>query len=349
MGKYFGTDGFRGEAGSMRTNVVAGGGKNKALSLIRFLSMLMIISCHIMQYYDFVLAWWFNVGVQIFLCISGFLYGQKDIGDAPDFYNKRLKKILIPYYLVFIPFGIIEFIFARDAFSITDFALGMLLCSRLEGAEHLWFIPTILMCYLITPLLQGYRNTYVKGKKTIVMFTALGLAFTSVLIRGFTTFNPAWICCYMIGYALGMNEKGKYLSENVLMIIAGIFAIIGNTLQIYCDYIANIGFFGFGIIKSYNHVMLGIFIFLLLKTIFEKVNLNRIEMLLKLSDTYSFEVYLVHQLLILGPFSLLALTRCSIANISIILFCICILAVVLKKVEGKFFVARFATARLSRN
>ena len=78
------------------------------------LSMLMIISCHIMQYYDCELAWWFNVGVQIFLCISGFLYGQKNINNVTDFYNKRLKKILIPYYLVFIPFGIIEFIFARD-------------------------------------------------------------------------------------------------------------------------------------------------------------------------------------------------------------------------------------------
>lgn len=76
--------------------------------------MLMIISCHIMQYYDLELAWWFNVGVQIFLCISGFLYGQKSIDNVTDFYNKRLKKILIPYYLVFIPFGITEFIFARD-------------------------------------------------------------------------------------------------------------------------------------------------------------------------------------------------------------------------------------------
>ena len=32
MGKYFGTDGFRGEAGSMRTNVVAGEAKIKHLA-----------------------------------------------------------------------------------------------------------------------------------------------------------------------------------------------------------------------------------------------------------------------------------------------------------------------------
>lgn len=301
--------------------------------MIRLLSMLMIISCHIMQYYDFELAWWFNVGVQIFLCISGFLYGQKNIDNVIDFYNKRLKKILIPYYLVFIPFGIIEFIFTRDVFSIKDFVMGLSLCSTIKGAGHLWFIPTILMCYLITPLLQGYRNKCVEGKRTIVIFTLLGVIITSVLIQGFTTFNPAWICCYLIGYALGMNEKGKYISEKVLMIIAGIIAVAGNGLQIYCDYIANIDFTGFRIIKHYNHVMLGVFIFLLLKVMFEKMNLNQLGKLLKLSDTYSFEVYLVHQLLILGPFSLLALTSYSLINILIMLLGVCVLALVLKKIE----------------
>lgn len=286
-----------------------------------------------MQYYDLELAWWLNVGVQIFLCISGFLYGQKSIDNVADFYNKRLKKILIPYYLVFIPFGIIEFIFARDVFSIKDFALGMVLCSTIKGAGHLWFIPTILMCYLITPLLQSYRNKCVEGKRTIVVFAVLGVIITSVLIQGFTTFNPAWICCYVLGYALGVNENGEYISEKVLMIIAGIIAVAGNAVQIYCDYIANIDFTGFGIIKDYNHVMLGVFIFIQLKAIFEKVDLSKFRKLLKLSDTYSFEVYLVHQLLILGPFSLLALTDFSLVNILIMLLSVSILAFVLKKTD----------------
>lgn len=292
-----------------------------------------------MQYYDFELAWWFNVGVQIFLCISGFLYGQKNIDNVIDFYNKRLRKILIPYYLVFISFGIIEYIFARDAFSIRNFVMGLIFCSRIKGTEHLWFIPTILMCYLITPFLQEYRNKCVERKRIIVIFAVLVVIIIPVIIQGFTTSShPAWVCCYVIGYALSMNEKGKYISENVLMVITGIIAIAGNTLQIYCDYIASIDFTGFGIIKNYNHVMLGVFIFLLLKVIFEKVDLTKVQKLLKLSDEYSFEVYLVHHLLILGPFSLLALTGYSLVNILIMLLGVCVLAFVLKKankvVEG---------------
>lgn len=295
--------------------------------------MLMIISCHIMQYYDLELAWWFNVGVQIFLCISGFLYGQKNIDDATDFYNKRLKRILIPYYLVFIPFGIIEFIFVRDSFIVEDFVLGLVLCSRLKGAEHLWFIPTILMCYLITPFLQAYRNKYVNGKRTIESYSVLGVIISSVLIKGYTNFTPAWICCYVIGYALGINEKHKYISEKVLLIITGVIAIAGNAIQIYCDYLVNIDFTGFGTIKNYNHVMLGVFIFILLKVVFERIDLTGIGKLLNISDKYSFEMYLVHQLLILGPFSLLTLTGNASVNIVIMLLGICFLTLLVKKAE----------------
>ena len=55
--------------------------KDNAISMLRFISMLMIIACHICQHYEIELAFWFNVGVQVFFMISGFLYGQKDINN----------------------------------------------------------------------------------------------------------------------------------------------------------------------------------------------------------------------------------------------------------------------------
>lgn len=41
-----------------------------SVSLIRLIATIFIITCHIMQYLSIELAWWFNVGVQIFLCMS---------------------------------------------------------------------------------------------------------------------------------------------------------------------------------------------------------------------------------------------------------------------------------------
>ncbi len=37
-----------------------------SISMIRAMSMVAIITCHFMQYLDIELAWWFNVGVQVF-------------------------------------------------------------------------------------------------------------------------------------------------------------------------------------------------------------------------------------------------------------------------------------------
>lgn len=45
--------------------------RDYAISIIRVISTSFIVICHIMKYYDCELAWWFNVGVQIFLCMSG--------------------------------------------------------------------------------------------------------------------------------------------------------------------------------------------------------------------------------------------------------------------------------------
>lgn len=59
--------------------------RDPAISIIRVLAFLSIITCHIMQYYHCELAWWFNVGVQIFLCLSGYLYGRKSIDNELSF------------------------------------------------------------------------------------------------------------------------------------------------------------------------------------------------------------------------------------------------------------------------
>lgn len=73
--------------------------KDYAISFIRFLSLCMIIACHICQFYENELAWWLNCGVQIFLLISGFLYGQRDYIEPVKFYKRNIPKILIDYYL----------------------------------------------------------------------------------------------------------------------------------------------------------------------------------------------------------------------------------------------------------
>lgn len=130
-----------------------------SISVIRLVAIICIITCHMMQYFGFVLAWWFNVGVQIFLCISGFLYGQKRINNSVlNFYKKRFVKILKPYYITVVFAIVIEIILLHGDFDYVHGIATLLLRSSFSGAGHLWFIPVILMCYVITPLLNAVRD-----------------------------------------------------------------------------------------------------------------------------------------------------------------------------------------------
>ena len=202
---------------------------NYSLSLIRFISLIMIITCHIMQHENFILAWWFNVGVQIFLCISGYLYGQKNIGEITSFYGKRFLKILVPYYIVFLIAGILEVLFFRTVFSITRFGSGLVCRTTIAGGGHLWFVPVILFCYVLTPILGAYRDKYIKNTQSLWIGTILAVVVVSIFGGLFSSyFNPAWLSCYVIGYALGINEDKKLIKFRYLLFLFGVLAIIGK-------------------------------------------------------------------------------------------------------------------------
>lgn len=75
--------------------------KDYSISIIRLIATLVIFSCHIFQYFDIEIAWWLNVGVQIFLSISGYLCGTKEnIYDYFSFVIKQFIKIAVDYLIV---------------------------------------------------------------------------------------------------------------------------------------------------------------------------------------------------------------------------------------------------------
>lgn len=121
-----------------------------SISLIRLVATFLIITCHIMQYLALELAWWFNVGVQIFLCMSGFLYGKKDkISDELVFFKNNIIKILVDYYVVIIPIILLFMLFVPEQLSIITTIKVLLTYGTLNDGGHLWYIPYCLFCYLI--------------------------------------------------------------------------------------------------------------------------------------------------------------------------------------------------------
>lgn len=305
--------------------------RNYTISLLRFMAMTFIVLCHFLQYYGNELAWWFNVGVQMFFCISGFLYAKKQITSPIDFICKNFKKILIPYYCFLIPTIILYFIFAEELITKYD-AFSALLCSgTIVGIKHLWFIAYILFCYILTPLLQALTDKMRKTKWYIYLGILFGLLMCGQLLsRSFGSFFLfSRIFCYVFGFFASVFLQ-EYKSKLFILLTGTItfIAILLNVLRIYCKYITSYNpDSSFDLFEQYSHSFFGISIVFVFLITVKSIKKNK---LLDLSDKFSFYIYIVHQLFIFSPFSPLKIIKIPVLNCFISIIAILICAVILK-------------------
>ena len=300
------------------------------ISFIRMIAMFSIILCYFFQYYHLELAWWFNVGVQVFFVLSGWLYGGKKVDNFWKWFLKNTKKIIIPVYLYLIIFG---FIFMKQI-NIVTMLKAFLLVSFPRGLGHLWFISYILFSYLLTYYLQTfyefacsqkntrYKNIFYKILLFIVIIQIIGIAY-------FKYFKIVWISCYIAGYFLRklfIESRCIFKKVVFLLITLGLFL---NMIQLYLQYISKMFVFNNNLkfvemCMNYNHALLGISIFFIFYNYIARCLTDNkyLKRILNWSDKYSFYIYIVHQFYILGSVKFLELTRISIINVMFVLLLI---------------------------
>lgn len=293
-----------------------------------------------MQYYDCELAWWFNVGVQMFLCLSGYLYGRKTIGNELLFYKKQFIKILVPYYIVIIGAAVVQVLFARNEISLAHIAKALLCYGRLSGGEHLWFIPTILFCYILMPLFDKL-NDWILKKKYSLLYGIIAFVLLSVVVKLFVPyFNSAWIACCYLGHILGKNETKRTMSPKLCKGLIYVVALFLVSIQIVISYILNLELSGTirklsAVMFDYGHVFLGISIVLFLLDVFRTRNIPNVIMKpIMFLDSISYEGYLVHQFFILGTFSLLSIINQQIIAVIAIFAITLICGLAVKMISG---------------
>ena len=260
--------------------------------------MLMIIACHVFQYYENELAWWLNCGVQVFLIISGFLYGQKEIKNPVIFIFNRAKKILIPYYIYFISMCFIYYLIAKPSTTFSSIVKGLFLCDTLEGLGHLWFVGVIIICYFVTPYIFGFCSEFVdnnifKSFVKIIGFFVLAQVIGIVCFSYVTTYR---IACYIFGYFFGYfyyKFGRKVISRCGIIIIP--FSIVFNTVRAIIKYTGVIKLSGyqktiFTIAEGYGHLLLGASIFIVIFLILNKHKWGK-NRFLDFSDKYSYYIY----------------------------------------------------------
>lgn len=314
-----------------------------SISLIRSLAILAIVSSHILQGYNNLLAWWLDVGVQVFLIMSGFIFGSKSMPNVRKWYVKRFKRVFKPYYIYLIIVIPIYLIFRMDAISYKRILIYVFdlqgAFGAISGLNHLWYITLIVFCYFITPLM--YKYNIAKSVTSEIKFYSLMLVqFLIIQIIILNSFAP-WIVIYMFGFYISGRYNYKFPSKIKYLIFA--ITILALPVKIYFQYfyiydldstvykILQLGF-------TWYQVFLGCTIFILLFDLFSKTKRLRskkyLTKIVHVIDDYSYEIYITHHIFILGTFSILKITPYVAFNVMIIIMLTSLSALILKKISN---------------
>lgn len=330
--------------------------KDYRLSVIRLTALLLVIMCHTCEWLGSslgkgkmveILGNYCAVGVQIFLILSGFLYGKRENlfleNTRCDFLWRNCKKILFKYYVYIIIFVLPLTYCLRPGLLNASRLWHVLTCSAMfEGIQHLWYIPYILVCYLLTPLLWDIKEYARSRSKVIFCFVFLiSIVLTEILGRAYGSyFVSAWINCYILGFYLPdflemcQEKKIGYIT----VFIAGM-SIVLNVYSYKVRYIVLPGVADTFIQEmcnkyiNYSRCVLAIAVFLVLYLLVKENRIARgkISRLLDASDKYSYDIYLVHMMYVKGMLSVLDITDYLVVNFILMVVIIIFSAFVLEK------------------
>ncbi len=272
------------------------------------------------KYYPFIpgheiLGEFFSCGVQLFIFISGYLYGGKVIEDFNSWYLKRIIKVSLPAIILSV-FIIILSLTMKEYLSYTTIVAYLLDAEGLLFVCHffrfifdeidclgpLWFTTVIMLCYLLVPFLQKITLRIQRIRLFTILTYIFGIIATIVLSK---YISISYFLLFAIGYCLGKIKWLDMIDFKIFIIhtVLFVFLLIGRIIVhkyydgtlLYLQFISFCSFFiGTWFITALSYV--------------QKKNIKLISNIsdnavVKTLDKYSFYVYLVHGVLCMGVFN----------------------------------------------
>lgn len=281
---------------------------------LRAAAMISILLCHFTAQSSNTLlnmsAQFFNIGVDLFIILSGFLFGtHRGETNVRLWYQKRLKRIFVPYEIFVIILFAVHVVCGQNLLNINWIwlALGMQgSVVGVLGAEQTWFITPLLLCYVITPLLDKFfcperpKGQIIGGLVIAGIAPLLWAAFKTAAVHTLLSLVSYYILAFAIGRNFQEIPRTKRGAAATFLIMVFSFAVRliahhffdGTVLyeRVICGYTQNLAAFC---------------IFYLFAVIFaEKKPVWVVQELSKIS----FEIYLVHYMFCVGPVRLFGLT-----------------------------------------
>ena len=250
-------------------------------------------------YFIFIYRQLLNFAVPAFLFISGYWVAKENFNNLKEykfFLNKRLKKVLVPYFF----WSLFAILLSITLFGF-DLSSKTIIYKLLTGGAMgpYYFLLLIAQLYIITPILIYLLNKQSNGLIIIISLNFLSL-LVLYIIRIYLNINPplalyalpfySWIIFFALGiFVKNHNVSNKCTSYRIYLLL--IFFIILSCTEAYFLLKLNLTSFAFSAVKfsSFFYSIAVCFAFLKLR---QKIK-NWPQILVKLGD-YSFGIYLIH-------------------------------------------------------
>lgn len=154
------------------------------------------------------------------LCVTYYKYE-----NVKDFYRHRIK--IIPDFIFW---SIIFSALTGEIFSVK----GIIKLLIGKSFYHMYFIPALLICYLIFPFIYRYFNT----TKKLIVLILLGLVFQSLRYVGVNLFFPeliGFMPYFIIGILLQKNTNIliKLKKHDLTLLLFGVIVLYSNVIFDY--------------------------------------------------------------------------------------------------------------------
>ena len=239
-----------------------------------------------------------NCAVPLFLAISGFFIGKKELNSCNKFFNFlhiQVPRVYIPMLIWSLPFVSFNL---RHGYEILptflDFFLG--------GLGVFYFITLIIQYYLLLPLMTKFIHRFGMGGVLLgFLVSELSIAFMIYLrtvcdmdipLLLFAGLFPVWIVFYMMGIYLGRLPERNYSPIiPLLIIIAGLVLSQFEASYLFRHYET-----GFGIKPTSFLYAFGVILFLFSSRVERRTMriLGQSNRFLTYVGNVSFGIYLIH-------------------------------------------------------
>ncbi|MCL2280556.1 acyltransferase [Candidatus Saccharibacteria bacterium] len=193
------------------------------LDYARAFAVLLVVLCHVAERaFDVGQSHWFiytfihnfgRLGVPLFLMISGALQLRKSVTPG-EFYKKSLLPLLLVSEIWIIVNYVVSLLYTGGGFSIQEL-LGQVFFLDSLKLPHMWFIPEIIILYLVVPFIA----LVVKQFSLRNMLIPLGIMYATCFVMP-TVFHE-----------LSITNENPLLQAPILGGMTGFYLIVGYYLS----------------------------------------------------------------------------------------------------------------------